>query len=296
MYSKYKSIYIKKNYINTFRKNMIPRIIHQTWSDNLLPSIISDIRETNINLLKSKGYEFKFWTDKDIRMLIDEHYPDFSYIYNLSKTGVQRGDISRIILVYHFGGIYIDLDVLILRDFDEIIDMNTDMFYITYEPSGQTLALYNSNKYICNAFFASNKNNIFVNKLLRCIPDTIKKYGVNIFNKFDVFGGAYIKTIIDKYSNEYSDNIYIIEDRELIFPINDLKFDGLSFTINDWTCLKNGKYQCNPIMVHYWIHGDFESKKLLNTFVTNKKENIHVNIYNFFKTLYPHIAKKIDNI
>jgi len=107
---------------------MIPRIIHQTWKDNFLPSIISNIRSENISLLRSKGYEFKFWTDDDILELIKKHYQEFYNIYRLTKTGVQRGDISRIILIYHFGGIYIDLDVLILRDFDELIDMYSDLF------------------------------------------------------------------------------------------------------------------------------------------------------------------------
>jgi hypothetical protein len=277
---------------------MIPRIIHQTWKDNLLPPIISNIRSENISLLRSKGYEFKFWTDDDILELIKIHYPEFYNIYRLTKTGVQRGDISRIILIYHFGGIYIDLDVLILRDFDELIDMYSDLFYITYEPYGQTLTLYNSDKYICNAFFAANKNNRFLYILLRCIPEKINKYGVNIFQRFDVFGGSFIKHIIEKEDNkkEYINDICVMDDRELIFPINDLKFDGLSFTNHDWTCVLKGEYPINTIMVHYWIHGDFESKILLNTFKVNKSLNIHENIYNFFKTLYPNIAKKIENI
>jgi hypothetical protein len=210
---------------------------------------------------------------------------------------VQRGDISRIILIYHYGGIYIDLDVLVMRDFAELIDMTSDKFYVSYEPSGQTKALYNSDRYICNAFFAANKNNNFVYKLLRNIPNDLNQHGFDLFNKFDVFGGSYFLNNINKYTKERKeDDIYIIEDRELIYPINDLKFDGMPFTINDWTCVKNGIYPSNPIMIHYWIHGDFESKKILNIFRPAKNKNIHENIYVFFKTLYPNIAGKIDNI
>lgn len=276
---------------------MIPKIIHQTWSDNLLPPIIKNICEENAKLLKDKGYEIKLWTDSDIMSLIKENYPDFFNIYTSAKTGVQRGDISRIIIIYHFGGIYIDLDVLVMRDFAELLDMTSNKFYVSYEPSGQTMALYNSNRYICNAFFAANKNNRFVHKLLRNIPNYLNQYGMNVFNKFDVFGGSYFLSNINKYKNEgFEDDIFIIEDRELIYPINDLKFDGLSFTVSDWTCVRRGVYPSNPIMIHYWIHGDFESKKLLNIFKPLRKKNIHENIYLFFKTLYPTIAEKIDNI
>jgi hypothetical protein len=68
--------------------------------------------------------------------------------------------------VYHYGGIYIDLDVLVLRDFNEILDMSSNKLYITYEPSGQTNALYNSDKYLCNAFFAANKKNNMLKLIL----------------------------------------------------------------------------------------------------------------------------------
>jgi mannosyltransferase OCH1-like enzyme len=63
-----------------------------------------------------------FWTDDMILKLISEEYPNFYNIYKLARAGVQKGDIARILLVYHYGGIYIDLDVLVLRDFNEIVD------------------------------------------------------------------------------------------------------------------------------------------------------------------------------
>jgi len=276
---------------------MIPKIIHQTWKDKTLPPIIYKLLSENISFLKSNGYEYMFWTDDMILKLISEEYPNFYNIYKLARTGVQKGDIARIILVYHYGGIYIDLDVLVLRDFKEIIDMNSDKLYISYEPSGQTTALYNSDKYICNAFFAANKNNNMLKIILNNIPEYIKNYTENIFQKFDIFGGSYFKTIIEDPTNKWAkNNVYIIDDRELIYPINDLKFDNMPFTVGDWTKVKNGKYDDNCIMVHYWIHGDFESKALLTTFNPNFDKTIHENMYSFFSKLYPDIAKKIDNI
>jgi mannosyltransferase OCH1-like enzyme len=276
---------------------MIPKIIHQTWKDKTLPPIIYKLLSENISFLKSNGYEYMFWTDDMILKLISEEYPNFYNIYKLARTGVQKGDMARIILVYHYGGIYIDLDVLVLRDFKEIIDMNSDKLYISYEPSGQTTALYNSDKYICNAFFAANKNNNMLKILLNNIPEYIKNYTENIFQKFDIFGGSYFKTIIEDPTNKWAkNNVYIIDDRELIYPINDLKFDNMPFTVGDWTKVKNGKYEKDTIMVHYWIHGDFESKALLTTFNPNFDKTIHENMYSFFSKLYPDIAKKIDNI
>ena len=273
---------------------MIPKIIHQTWRDKNLPPIIYNLVSENIKTLKSQGYELMFWTDEMILKLISEEYPHFYNIYKLARTGVQKGDIARILLVYHYGGIYIDLDVLILRDFGEFLDMNSDKLYITYEPSGQTKALYNSDKYICNAFFAANKNNNMLKMVVNNIPEYIKHYTENIFQKFDIFGGSYFKTIIEKYVNMgLKNDVHIIEDRELFYPINDPKLDNMPFTVGDWAKLKNGEYGKDTIMVHYWIHGDFESKELLNTFYPENNKTIHENIYGFFSKLYPNIAKKM---
>jgi len=276
---------------------MIPKIIHQTWKDKNLPPIIYKLVSENISFLKSNGYEYMFWTDDMILKLISEKYPNFYNIYKLARTGVQKGDIARIILVYHYGGIYIDLDVLVLRDFNEIIDMNSEKLYISYEPYGQTNALYNNDKYLCNAFFAANKNNNMLKIILNNIPEYVKIYTEKIFQKFDIFGGSYFKTIIEDPSNKWAkNNVYIIDDRELFYPINDLKLDNMPFTVGDWTKVKNGEYSKDTIMVHYWIHGDFESKALLNTFNPDIDKTIHENIYSFFSKLYPDIAKKIDNI
>jgi len=273
---------------------MIPKIIHQTWRDKTLPPIIYSLVSENIKLLISNGYELMFWTDDMILKLISEEYPNFYNIYKMARTGVQKGDIARILLVYHYGGIYIDLDVLILRDFGELLDMNSNKLYITYEPSGQTRALYNSDKYICNAFFAANKNNNMLKIILNNIPEYIKNYSENIFQKFDIFGGSYFKSNIDEYVNKgFKDDVYIIDDRELFYPINDPKLDNMPFTVDDWTKLKNGDYGKDTIMVHYWIHGDFESKELLTTFHADNKKTIHENIYAFFSKLYPNIAKKM---
>ena len=273
---------------------MIPRIIHQTWKDKNLPPIIYKLVSENISFLKQNGYELMFWTDEMILKLISEEYPNFYNIYKLARTGVQKGDIARIILVYHYGGIYIDLDVLILKDFAELLDMNSNKLYITYEPSGQTNALYNSDKYICNAFFAANKKNNMLKVILNNIPEYIKTYGENIFAKFDIFGGAYFKSIIeDPATAIFKDDVYIIDDRELFYPINDLKFDDMPFTVGDWTKLKNGEYGKDTIMVHYWIHGDFESKTLLSSFIPDMNNTIHENMYSFFSKLYPNIANKM---
>jgi len=40
-------------------------------------------------------------------------------------------------------------------------------------------------------------------------------------------------------------------------------------------------------MVHYWIHSGFEGSKILFSYKYNDNLNIHENITEFFKLMYP---------
>lgn len=271
---------------------MIPKIIHQTWKDNNLPIVLKKIVEANKKNLEHFGYEFKLWTDDDIIELIKQNYPFLFNIFSNTRTGVQKGDIARLVLVHHFGGIYIDLDILIMKNPEELIDFDQDKLNITFEPSAQTLYLYNKNDYICNAFFASNSNNKILDFALQNIEAIFQRNGPYTFSKFDVFGGSYLKGIIDSYVN-HRNLVNIIEDRERIFPINDLKFDNLPSSKTNWDMVRYNQYNEKTIMVHYWIHGDFESKNLLYTFDYDDSKDISQNMYIFFSTLYPNISKKM---
>lgn len=271
---------------------MIPKVIHQTWKDKDLPEILQKIVSYNKSLLSANGYEFKLWTDEDIYNLIDKEYPHLHLIFDSTITGVQRGDIGRLCIVHHCGGIYIDLDILLLQDLDNIIDFDSDKMYISFEPAAQTMKIYKRNDYICNAFFAANKDNRMLGFCINNMQIIFQQYGKSIFQKFDIFGGDYINKIIQKYES-FKDTIDIIEERERIFPINDLKFSDLSSSRTDWDLIKNKDYNDNVVMVHYWMHGDFESKNLLKNFEYEDDKDVQDNMYRFFSMLYPQNFQKM---
>ena len=269
---------------------MIPKIIHQTWKDKMLPDILQNILEENKKMIP--GYEFCLWTDDEIVDLIAREYPFLLKVYQATRTGVQKGDIARLVLVHHYGGIYADLDMLIMKDPIEGLQLSEDKLYVTYEPGAQTMKLYNRTDYICNAFFAANKNNNMLGFALQNMGGVFQRNGPSVFMQFDIFGGSYLKSIIETYVN-YQNEVHIIENRDLVFPINDLKFNNLSSSQSDWQMLKDASYLPNTVMVHYWIHGDFESKKLLTEYRCDKNVDIHKNIFKFFSTLYAGNAKEL---
>jgi hypothetical protein len=214
-------------------------------------------------------------------------------VWDGARTGVQKGDIARIIILHHCGGIYIDLDILILKDFEEfpaLIDFNENKFYLSYEPEAQTVRIYNKNDYLCNAFMASNKDNEMLGYCIMHMYTLHQRFNVTIMRKFDAFGGDYIKGIYESYLS-YQKDVNIIESREQIYPINDPKFNNLPTSKTDWDLLRLRNYSDRTYMVHYWIHGDFESRNLLEDFKCDAKNDVHEDVYQFFCKLYPDNAK-----
>lgn len=61
------------------------------------------------------------WTDASSREFIAEHYPWFLDTFDNYEFPIQRADVIRYFVLYHYGGIYLDLDVGCLRPLDPLL-------------------------------------------------------------------------------------------------------------------------------------------------------------------------------
>ena len=61
------------------------------------------------------------WTDASSREFIAEHYPWFLDTFDNYTYPIQRADAIRYFVLYHFGGVYIDLDIGCLRPVDPLL-------------------------------------------------------------------------------------------------------------------------------------------------------------------------------
>ena len=263
---------------------MIPKIIHQTWKTKELPNIFDNIYKHNIDI--NKNFEYYLWTDDNTGENIDEfiknNYPKIYIIYSKINLGVQKSDLARLAILHYYGGIYIDLDILLLKSLNDLLDYNLDKLYFAFEPCEQTKYLWKKNNYVCNAFFACAPGDKLIEIMLNSAINIYDKFGDIIYNKFNIFGADIFKFIIA--TTEYN-NLYKIIDTNKIYPINDIKLDMLECSLTDVNKLKIGKYD-KSYMVHYWIHSNFEGKQLLYNYKCDEKYDIHRNIYIFFKKLY----------
>lgn len=111
---------IKDNTNSLINKNGIPKIIIQTWKSNTVSQrymkLINSVKENNPH------YKYLFFTDDDIENFFKMYYPDYFVTYLRLPIIIQRIDFFRYVAVYHFGGIYLDLDMKVFLPFDEILN------------------------------------------------------------------------------------------------------------------------------------------------------------------------------
>ncbi len=95
----------------------IPKIIHYCWlSDDPVPEDMKRYTEGWRQILPD--YEFVKWDltkfEKDSSVWVSEAFDRKKYAF--------ASDYIRVYAIYHYGGIYLDMDVEVLKPFDELLD------------------------------------------------------------------------------------------------------------------------------------------------------------------------------
>ncbi|OAA63492.1 Glycosyltransferase, DXD sugar-binding motif protein [Niveomyces insectorum RCEF 264] len=108
---------------NYSRVDLIPRIIHQTYiDDEQIPPEWKRARQSCLALhTPEEGWEYQLWTDALSREFVATEYPWFLAVFDGYRFPIQRADAIRYLVLAHFGGIYIDLDVGCHRKLDPLL-------------------------------------------------------------------------------------------------------------------------------------------------------------------------------
>jgi inositol phosphorylceramide mannosyltransferase catalytic subunit len=106
---------------------MIPKIIHQIWitfnpneckkfEDNELFKIQN---ERTINFCKKNDIKYLLHNDEECEKLLSK-YPEHIDFYNNLRYPTQKCDFLRYLIIYEYGGLYLDMDVSPVRDLNDI--------------------------------------------------------------------------------------------------------------------------------------------------------------------------------
>ena len=165
----------EKIYVTENRK--IPKLVHQIWFGEDPPAWRKFMFREVERMCKNNGYEYKLWTMEDFN---EKNIPiTWDHISEALEIGdeqdhnrwAQVADLSRLDLVYKYGGIYMDslfqVKDIFFKEMNKLIG-KYEFIACNEEPVGL------KEKWISNGFFASYpKSNILNNILVRESLNTI---------------------------------------------------------------------------------------------------------------------------
>ncbi len=113
------------NFLETkaFMSSEIPKILHQTYSTRRLPRYLAGLRKGWLR--NHPDWEHRFWTDADIRDFFVRYYPAFLATFDAYPKAIMRVDAFRYYLLYHYGGVYADLDYESLCPLDALLQQKS---------------------------------------------------------------------------------------------------------------------------------------------------------------------------
>ena len=192
------------------------KIIHQTWVDSNIPKHYQKNSKSWLNI--HTDWEYKLWLDSDIKIFIKDKYPQYLTLYNNFKHKIQRVDFAKYLIIFEYGGLYVDMDVKCFKSINLLLNGLKDNFfyenvfnkqilgpYIFYSP-GKTIALNKIIKHIHNYSKIKQKHNSDILEIM----NTTGPYMLNlVLNKQDVIKHSSlhfenVKTL-NSYGKHYKD-------------------------------------------------------------------------------------------
>lgn len=120
-------VVVTENTIQTDQKR-IPRIIHQTWLEELTTARYPHYQRLQ-NSWKASGWDYRFYTDEACQEFIRRNYPKrFLDAYDALIPGAFKADLFRLLALFKEGGVYADIDVKLDVDLDGFITKDLSFF------------------------------------------------------------------------------------------------------------------------------------------------------------------------
>lgn len=94
----------------------IPKILHQTYKNRDLSALFAHCQQEVQRLHPT--FEYRFYTDEDIDRVMKTEFADYYETFMELPRMIMKIDMFRYCLLYKYGGIYLDMDYLMLKPFD----------------------------------------------------------------------------------------------------------------------------------------------------------------------------------
>lgn len=224
-------LFLKDRLVNISRKIRdvpgiikIPKVIHNIYEELAgPPKMFTTIAQTWKDL--HPHWEYRFWDKLDVEKLLETYFPDFIPIYQAYPNNVQRWNALRYLILYQFGGLYVDMDYECIEPVDLLLEDSTCCMGL--EPSTQYVSLDKS-FVIGNSFMAS----VPEHKYFKMMIDDMK---INFGKRWSKYKVIQIKESTGQFLTTRIYNSYPDKDEITLLPaelVSPLTLDESRAVIN----------------------------------------------------------------
>ena len=196
----------------------IPRIIHQTWKDKILPP---EFKKYQTSWKSSHpDWEYRFYEDCDCRHLVIKHYPELLPVYDSYARHIQRIDMFRYLVVNHYGGLYADIDMQCFRPIDTLLKGQSCVFSIeAHLTSTRQAELNYAQPYqIANCIFASVARHPFLHKIIARLKDSGAASVLKDDDIEDTTGPRMLTRLYYQSDSHEKENVTLLPQINLLSP------------------------------------------------------------------------------
>lgn len=145
----------------------IPRIVWQTnYTNKVTLPILTTIK---FNQILSQGYEYMYVSTLDRKLFIQEHFPGETFdLYSRLNIGAAQADLWRLLVLYKFGGVYMDIDSYLVWPLEKLLSGNTNELFLRYKCGRFT-----------NYFIAAAPKSKVLKALIKEVISRIKSHSSN---------------------------------------------------------------------------------------------------------------------
>ncbi len=187
----------------------IPKIIHQTWKTEEIPAEWKDAVYSC--KLKNPDYKYILWTDKLMEEFVKYKFPDFYKTYMGYPHNIQRCDAFRYLVLYIYGGIYLDMDIVCKKNLDPLLSYEL----VLTKSANTTLAF-------TNMFFMATPYHPFMKFCIEELPNFAYSYA--LFGKhlyvFNSTGPFFLTNMLGEYKLDNIPNYRVLSNEEFAGDCN----------------------------------------------------------------------------
>ena len=226
----------------------IPKIIHQTWKTANLPAKWQALQRSWREYHPT--WEYRLWSDAMNRDFIAQFYTWFLPIYDSYTDNIKRADAVRYFYMYHFGGVYADLDLQCLRPLEGLLEGKE--LVMGWEPAAHISRYASEHRglkhLICNAFLASGPAHPFWEHVFKHLVESKDAIAV-----LDSTGPLMLTRAYDSYADIR--NLTIVQS-DLLYPMSLQESRDKAFKIDQIRGLEKA------YAIHYWSSSWFREAAL----------------------------------